>query len=157
MKLVIQTQIRENYAAHNGFNGEYYWKMKGGNTYVVRNLDARQAERARGGIPTLQKLIEEKNDYFEEYVLGFEVVEDNGYECEEWETPIEFYWVGDRWYARRTIENDEYGYMRKDILRSHESWIPLEGGERGHYKCEYQIVNGEWVDHKHLEKVLEEA
>ena len=154
MKLVIQTQIRENYAAHNGFNGEYYWKMKGGNTYVVRNLDARQAERARGGIPTLQKLIEEKNDYYEEYVLGFEVVEDNGYECEEWETPVEFSWGGDRWLANRTVVNGEYGYMRREILAKREEWIPLEGGERGHYKCEYETANG-WFPHDEAMKQLE--
>ena len=143
MKLVIQTQIRENYAAHNGFNGEYYWKMKGGNTYVVRDLSPRQSERAKGGIPTLTKLIEEKNDYYEEYILGFEVVEDDSYECEEWETPIEFSWGGDRWLASRTIKNKEYGYMRRDILAKREEWIPLDGAERAHYKCEY-LTDAGW-------------
>jgi hypothetical protein len=153
MKLVIQTQIRENYAAHNGFNGEYYWKFKGGNTYVVRNLDARQAERARGGIPTLQKLIEEKNDYYEEYILGFEVVEDDANECEEWETPIEFSWGGDRWLADRIVKNDEYGYMRPEIAAAHESWIPQEGGERAHFKLTYEMQSGEMVPFKDLNKV----
>ena len=61
MKLVITTQIRENYAAHNGFNGEYYWKMKGGNTYVVEDLSSKHVNKiADGGIPTLTKLIEQK-------------------------------------------------------------------------------------------------
>lgn len=158
MKLVIQTQIRENYAAHNGFDGEYYWKMKGGNTYVVRDLDDRQAERAKGGIPTLTKLITEKNDYFEEYILSFEVVEDDAYECEAWETPIEFSWCGDRWLANRTVENNEYGYMRNEILRFSESWIPQEDGERGHFSAMYQMRNtGEWVKHEDLSKALEAA
>ena len=157
MKLVIQTQIRENYAAHQGFTGEYYWKMKGGNTYVVRNLDERQAERARAGIPTLTKLIEEMNDYYEEYVLQYEVVEDDATECAEWETPIEFSWGGDRWLASRTVRNDnEYGYMRREIIAKREEWIPLEAGERAHYKCEIQTVNG-WFSEEEFAKQLEAA
>jgi len=160
MKLVIQTQIRENYGAHD-WNGEgscpQYWKMKGGNTYVVRNLDARQAERARGGIPTLTKLIEEFSDYYEEYVLEFAVVEDDATECAEWETPIEFSWGGDRWLASRTVRNDdEYGYMRREILTKREEWIPLEAGEQAHYKCEYQTVNG-WFSEEEMSKQLEAA
>lgn len=158
MKLVIQTQVRENYAAHDGFSGEYYWKMKGGNTYVVRDLSPRQSERARGGIPTLTKLIEEKNDYYEEYILSAEVVEDDAYECEEWETPIEFSWGGDRWLADRVIENGEFGYLRNEILRKKESWIPLGDGERGHFEAMFQLrETGEWVNSKQLEKVLEAA
>jgi gamma-glutamyl-gamma-aminobutyrate hydrolase PuuD len=39
MKLVINTQYRENYAAHDeGYEhgvSEAYWKFKGGTTYVV--------------------------------------------------------------------------------------------------------------------------
>ena len=40
-KLVIQTQYKENYAAHNedyvhGVS-EAYWKFKGGSTYVLPN------------------------------------------------------------------------------------------------------------------------
>jgi hypothetical protein len=156
MKLVIQTQIRENYAAHNGFNGEYYWKMKGGNTYVVRDLSPRQSARAKDGIPTLTKLIEEKNDYYEEYILGFGVVEDDSYECEEWETPIEFSWGGDRWLAGRHVDNGEYGYMRAGIAAKREEWIPLEGGERAHYKAEYLTPNG-WFSEKEAMAQLEAA
>jgi hypothetical protein len=153
MKLVIQTQIRENYAAHEGFTGEYYWKMKGGNTYVVRNIDERQSERARAGIPTLTKLIEEMNDYYEEYILDFSVVEDDATECAEWETPIEFSWGGDRWLASRTVRNDEYGYMRREIISKREEWIPLEAGERAHYKSEIQTADG-WFSEEEFAKQL---
>ena len=45
MKLVIQTQIQENYGAHD-WNGEgecpQYWKFKGGDTYLVEDLDREQ-------------------------------------------------------------------------------------------------------------------
>jgi len=160
MKLVITTQIRENYAAHNGFTGEYYWKMKGGNTYVVENLSSKHVDKILdNGIPTLTKLIEEKSDYFEEYVIGWTVVgDDDNTLWADWETPVVLSWGGDRWLANRTVRNDgEYNCMRASILAKREEWIPLEGGERGHYKCEYQTVNGEWVAHKDLEKALEAA
>jgi hypothetical protein len=145
MKLVIQTQIRENYAAHTGFTGEFYWKMKGGNTYIVENLSEYHAEKiVNTGIPTLSNLITEKNNYFEEYVISYSVVEDDAVACEEWETPTFFYWGGDRWLASRTTNNDEYGYMRSDIKKKREQWIPLEAGERSDYKCEYLMPEG-WV------------
>ena len=35
MMLVIRTQFQENYAAHQGFTGEYRWKMKGGSDRVT--------------------------------------------------------------------------------------------------------------------------
>ena len=42
MKLVINTQHRENYAAHDedfvpGVSADY-WKFKGGSTFVVNNI-----------------------------------------------------------------------------------------------------------------------
>jgi len=43
MMLVIRTQFQENYAAHQGFTGEYRWKMKGGaynlghKSFILRN------------------------------------------------------------------------------------------------------------------------
>lgn len=158
MKLVINTQCKENYAAHNGFNGEYYWKFKGGNTYVVNGLNSKQVNKILdGGIPTLSKLIEDKNDYYEEYILGWEIVGDDETPWDEWETPIEFSWGGDRWLAGRTIRNDdEYGYMRREIIAKREEWIPLEGGERAHYKCEYQTING-WFAEDQLSSQLEAA
>lgn len=157
MKLVIQTQIRENYAAHNGFTGEYYWKCKGGNTYVVNQLNSQQVQKiVDEGIPTLSKLITEMNDYYEEYILDWEIVGDDEIRWEAWETPVEFTWGGDRWLAGRVIKNDDYGYMRSEILAKSEEWIPLEGGERGHYKCEYQTANG-WYSEEEMNKQLEAA
>ena len=43
---VVKTQILENYGAHSEdgkfANGNAYWKMKGGNEYIVRDLDRPQ-------------------------------------------------------------------------------------------------------------------
>lgn len=147
MKLVINTQIRENYAAHNGFNGEYYWKYKGGNTYVVRDLTMDQINKiANHGIPTLTSLIEEFNNYFEEFILDWEIVEDSALECEEWETPIEFVWGGDRWLCLCEKAAGVYDCWANGIALKVESWIPLAGGERAHYECKYYDAKGQIVD-----------
>ena len=147
--LVIQTQHRENYGAHDwDGKGEcpQYWKFKGGNTYVVRDLSTAHINKiAEQGIPTLTTLIESKSEYFQEYILGWEIVEDDAPECEEWESVIEFQWRTDRWTCLQFTTNGDHGYMRREILAKSEQWIPLEAGERAHYACQYKVKNG-WFD-----------
>jgi len=162
-KLVINTQHKENYGAHDwDGKGEcpQYWKFKGGNTYVVRDLSTAHINKiAEQGIPTLTALIESKDEYFEEYILGWEIVEDNAKECEDWDSAIEFQWKGDRWTCLRFTTNGEYGYMRKEIHAKSEQWIPLEGGERAHYACQYKVDNGwfESDDPQHKREIEKEA
>ena len=156
MKLVIQTQIRENYAAHNGFTGEYYWKYKGGNTYVVPYLsDANVNRIAENGIPNLTKIVEENNDYYQEYILDWEIVGDDEVRWEEWETPTilefsnELGWVA----TRHIVNSDDYGYMRSDIACKTEAWIILEGNvrEEDSYKCFYEMKDGRILSYEELE------
>ena len=48
MKLLIYTQVEENYGAHDwSGKGEcpQYWKFKGGETFVVRDLTNEQLEK----------------------------------------------------------------------------------------------------------------
>lgn len=143
MKLVITTQVRENYAAHEGFNGTYYWKYKDGDIYVVPNITAAQVGKiATGGIPTLKSLIEQHSDYFEEYVLAYDVVDDDALVGEVWETPFELFYEQGRWVARRTIKNDEYGYMDRNIASKTEQYDMLEGGNRENYSAVYTMVDG---------------
>ena len=56
--LVIQTQYKENYGAHDwDGKGEcpQYWKFKGGSTYFVTNLTSEQPIKiANGGIHIIQ-------------------------------------------------------------------------------------------------------
>lgn len=76
-KLLITTQVRENYGAHDwDGKGEcpQYWKCKGGNDYVVLNIDV---SRAKEIFESVADKCAEDNDYFEEYVIGWEVVEDD--------------------------------------------------------------------------------
>lgn len=160
MKLVITTQHRENYGAHDwDGKGEcpQYWKFKGGDTYVVRDLSSDQVNKIiEEGIPTLTKLIESKTEAWEEYILGWEIMSDADKECEPWESAIEFQWKGDRWVCLKVTNNDEYGYMRAEILAKSEQWIPLENGNRTQYEVQYKTVKG-WCTGEELVHQLEDA
>ena len=159
MKLVIDTQIAENYAAHNGFTGEFRWKYKGGNTYVVDDITEAQQERIeRDGISTLKNLIEEKNDSWQEYIISYRVVQDDAPEGEEWETPFRLVWADDKWVARREISNQgEYGGMfRREIKTKFESYVMAPKGERENYTAEYELINGRFaLDQQELQCELE--
>ncbi len=76
-KLLIQTQVMENYGAHD-WDGQgscpQYWKAKGGNDYVVKNIDPNRA----GQIATWAcGEIEQDNEYFREFAVNWEVVADD--------------------------------------------------------------------------------
>jgi hypothetical protein len=81
MKLMITTQIQENYGAHDwdGIGAcPQYWKFKGGNDYsyalgsFVRNTEA-LAEL----VQALRDQIECDNEGFREYILGWSVESDD--------------------------------------------------------------------------------
>ena len=77
MKLLITTQVYENYGAHDwDSEGEcpQYWKAKGGNDYFVPNIDINVAAEI---FDEVKGLCESKNEYFHEYALGWEVVADD--------------------------------------------------------------------------------
>jgi hypothetical protein len=73
MMLVIRTQFQENYAAHQGFNGEYRWKMKGGSEYKVKNLplniDYASVVEMAG--------VEQDNEYTKEAIIDWSVEPDD--------------------------------------------------------------------------------
>ena len=90
-KFVIETAIRENYAAHDSdWDGvSEYWKNKGGNTYIV---EAETAEEAKTVIP----LVTDSSNAFEENFFDFFECDDDfeseflksqkEYDPEGWET-----------------------------------------------------------------------
>ena len=82
MMLVIDTQDRENYAAHQGFTGEYYWKMKGGQSYKILNVPqgadpAEIVELVRGDIE------DSDNNYFRSEIIDYNLQDDG------WMSPFE--------------------------------------------------------------------
>lgn len=74
--LVIRTQVRENYGAHD-WDGTgacpQYWKNKGGHEYKVLNvplnIDLAEIVTAAG--------VETSDNYFEEYIIDWTVESDD--------------------------------------------------------------------------------
>ena len=151
MKIVIATQVRENY----GSADKPYWKFKGGEIFVVPDLTPAQAVRVKEvGIPTLTALIETRNEMFEEYVVDYSILDNDARVAEPWETPFELRWIGGRWVATRTVENGEYGYMRQEVERKTEEYDMLMGGERGNYRAVYTMRNGDMVTSQDMQQYL---
>jgi hypothetical protein len=147
MKLVIYTQVRENY----GDETNPRWKYKGGETYVVRDISEAQRERIqRQGIPTLSALIEYSNPASEEYVRDYDIVADNVRECDPWESVIECSYSEGAWHASVETLNNEYGYLRSDIGRKLAVYTMLPRGERGDYTVEYYDRQGARMDVERL-------
>ena len=74
MKLIIEMQDEENYAAHTGFTGEYYWKYKIGQTYVVNNVDVNDLDAI---VKEVEPFISEDSDYFKSYIATWYVLGDD--------------------------------------------------------------------------------
>jgi len=133
MKLVITTQYLENYADSDSAP---YWKAKGGEVYVVRDLTWEQVERIEAkGIPTLASLIEYSNECSREYILNTAIVENDGYECESWESVVELSYDHRCWTASRITHRDECWV--NDISYKIEGWWLRPDGEREDYYCGY--------------------
>jgi hypothetical protein len=75
-KLLIQTQVMENYAWREdgslGVGADAYWKFKGGSDYVVKNVD--ECDMIDVIVDRVRGKIECDNDAFREYVVGYRVV-----------------------------------------------------------------------------------
>ena len=142
MKLVIHTQYTENY----GDEDKPYWKMKGGDIYVVENLTKAQVTKIQEqGVPTLTALIEFSNPYSTEYIIGFNVVPDATNICEEWETPTKLSWVNGRWSALQVEENNELSCWNPKIERRIQTWDLMMQGQRENYNCVFVMRNGSVV------------
>ena len=75
-KLLITTQVYENYGAHD-WDGTgdcpQYWKAKGGNDYVVKRFKG----DATVAVMALRDQIEEDNPGFREQIIDFRIVKDD--------------------------------------------------------------------------------
>ena len=72
-KLVIETQYMENYDVDE-VTEEGYWKFKGGNTFIVDNVDVNNVQSVANEIIPL---IEYDNSMSREFVLEWTVVNDD--------------------------------------------------------------------------------
>ena len=69
--LLIQTQVLENY----GTAEDPYWKPKGGGDYVVKNVD--ECDMVDTIACRAQQQIEQDNEMFREWVIGWKIVADD--------------------------------------------------------------------------------
>ncbi len=81
MKLHIQTQIQENYGAHD-WDGEgecpQYWKFKGGNDYVYDLGPAGRSDEALAELVNhFRPQIECDSVGYREWIIGYGVVPDD--------------------------------------------------------------------------------
>jgi len=80
-KLLITTQTQENYGAHD-WDGEgfgecpQYWKMKGGNDYVIKDFDPARYTPSLI-VQLVRSKIESDSHYFRESIIGWSVEADN--------------------------------------------------------------------------------
>ena len=104
MRIIVSTQVRENYGAHD-WDGKgtcpQYWKNKSGSDYVIADLtidDITQIANSGNSlddvvshlIDVYSDEIEEDNDYYYEFVIGWELLEEN--ELTEFEKfQVEYY------------------------------------------------------------------
>ena len=101
-KLLITTQVYENYGAHDwDGTGEcpQYWKAKGGHDYVVKKF--KDINRVTEVVMALRSQIECNNDRFQETIIDFEVVADD-YLTEFEKSQLEF--DGEITYPARELE-----------------------------------------------------
>ena len=135
MKLVIHTQFKENYGAHD-WDGQgecpQYWKFKGGETYVMEIEDPNVRLHT---IEDIEALITYKDEGSEEYVLDWSFVDPEEKFCDDWETPWNLYREKDGYYCSRFVPAEDYwqpGYKGKA-----QSYKMEPGGERSGYQEEY--------------------
>ena len=79
MKLLVTTQVYENYGAHDwDGTGEcpQYWKAKGGNDYVIKNFKG-GSEQATAAVMSVWNQVECATEYFRETILGWNIVPDD--------------------------------------------------------------------------------
>ena len=76
-KLLITTQVYENYGAHD-WDGQgecpQYWKAKGGSDYVVKKINVNKVTETVMGV---RSQIEQDNHAFRETIIDWSIVADN--------------------------------------------------------------------------------
>jgi len=78
MKLHLQTQVYENYAAHD-WDGTgtcpEHWKAKGGRDYFVENVST--VSEAQEIMLDIRAQVEENSMYYSEHIIGWDLVEND--------------------------------------------------------------------------------
>lgn len=73
MKIMIETQVMENY----GDAENPYWKMKGGNDYVIENVTVTDRKTLRDMVRRAESQIESDDEYFREWIINWTLEADD--------------------------------------------------------------------------------
>jgi len=137
MKLVINTQYRENYGAHD-WDGEgecpQYWKSKGGSEYVIENISVADALSGSDLVDSVRDLIESSDEGSQEYIIDWVIVDDVDVTWEHWEAPWFLKKEDGKWVATRrpthwTIPVEESFTMLPQGGRENYGYVELQGAE----------------------------
>lgn len=139
IRVVIQTQYRENYGAHD-WDGEGYppqhWKAKGGSTYIVSASAADIADSEWWD--DVLFAITHSSAYSEEYVISESVVDAIDFvesdHVEEWEEPIYVSHV-DRVRGELHCSRESKSFLDLKPVAMN-TWIQVSGG--GRIDCTYE-------------------
>ena len=117
MLLVIQTQDRENYGAHD-WDGEgdcpQHWKFKGGSYYKITNVPV---DADLGDVVEMVRAnIEESSDYYHVEIVGYEP-EVDGWQSDFEKSQLEY--DGEIVYPEPTID---YGDIKAVFDREYADW-----------------------------------
>ena len=128
-KLIIDTQYMENYDVDE-VTEEGYWKFKGGNTFIVDNVDVNNVQSVANEIIPL---IEYDNSMSREFVLEWTVENDDW--KSQYERDQKEWYDGRMYYDPRLFKNED-GH-----------WIKIRkfDGERGGYEYHDNLNTNEVV------------
>lgn len=115
--LVIETQIHENYGAHD-WSGQgacpHYWKPKGGDTVVVIDIESLDVDYLKALVASISEKLEITRDdeYYREYIINWYVAEDDfitEFERQmlEFDGVVNYYGVG----PRVTVDGERVDYV----------------------------------------------
>lgn len=129
MKLVIRTQYRENYGAHD-WDGKgacpQYWKNKGGETYVL-DVSMEQALDSEF-YAAVEKCIEFSNDYASETVYTETLLDDVDFDpaniVEKWDTYISAVYENGVLACARDIKRYD-----DDAVVGQRTWVQDQDGK----------------------------
>jgi len=110
MKILITTQYMENYAAHDWDGiGEcpQGWKMKGGEDFIISVEDFRLVPFSSSLdmlVDSLREKIEYSNNFSKEYIIGYDLVEDD-FQTESEKSQLEY--DGEIFYPAKRLAYDQ--------------------------------------------------
>lgn len=130
MKLIIRTQYRENYGAHD-WDGKgvcpQYWKSKGGETYVL-DVTLDQALDSEF-YDAVARCIDFSNEYASETVYTETLLDEVDFDAtnvvEEWDTYISALYDNGVLVCKRDVKRYD-----DDAVVGQRSWIQDQNGKR---------------------------